>query len=89
MAKRKHVNRALKQANRAARAGDYAAAERWSKTAERIAAAGASAGWEAPDDRSPEAEALRAELLRRLETARDVRDEARKDYARALGDDVQ
>jgi hypothetical protein len=33
------VEQALRQANRAAKAGDHASADRWSKTAERLAAA--------------------------------------------------
>jgi len=81
MPKRTHVNHALKQANRAAKQGDLVAAERWSKLAERITIAAGSSGWDAPEDRSEEAEALRAELLRRLEAARSVRREYEAAFA--------
>ncbi len=57
---------ALKQAQAASRRGDIAGAERWSKTAERMAAAGASLAERAPPGDWREEEATRAELRARL-----------------------
>ncbi len=58
---------ALKQARGAARRGDLAAAERWSKTAERMAGAAEKlANLPLPPDSWEKEEALRAELRRRL-----------------------
>ncbi len=58
---------ALKQAQAAARKGDAMAAERWSKTAQRMAAAAERlAKLPAPVPDHEDEEALRAELRRRL-----------------------
>jgi hypothetical protein len=59
---------ALKQARAASRRGDLAAAERWSKSAERMAAAAEKlANLPPPPDSWENEEALRAELRRRLD----------------------
>lgn len=65
---------ALGQAQRAAKRGDLREAERWSKTAERMAAAAEKLG-ALPQAEEEDAEALRAELrarLRRLVEANDA-----------------
>ena len=58
---------AIKQASRAAKHGDLAAAERWTKNAERLAEAVVrTAGVQAPVMSAAEEESLRAELRARL-----------------------
>lgn len=58
---------ALKQARRAAKQGDLAACEKWSKNAERMAlAAEKLAALPQPEDSYENEEALRAELRERL-----------------------
>jgi hypothetical protein len=65
---REEVTRALKQAEAAARHGDLAAAERWSKTADRLAAVAARMeAIAAPPPEEEDIEECRAELRRRLE----------------------
>jgi hypothetical protein len=64
---RESAQSALKQAERAARKGDLASAERWSKTAERMSAAAAKLASLQPSGPSyEEEEALRRELWERL-----------------------
>lgn len=70
MSANRDAERARKNAAAAVRRGDLAAAERWSKTAERLAAL------PPPPEQAVDHEALRAELRRRLarfsEAAEDV-----------------
>lgn len=74
---RTQAHAALKQAQRAAKRGDLADAERWSKTAERLAAAAEKLGalpGVAIDDEAEEA-ALRAEFMARLHKLVEVHEE--------------
>jgi hypothetical protein len=62
---RRQGKHALKHAARAARRGDLAAAERWSRIAERMAEAAQNLSAAPPDD-AQAAETIRAELRQRF-----------------------
>lgn len=86
---RKHAASALKQAERAARKGDLALAERWSKVAAQTTAAAERLAALPPEpDSCEDDEALRAEIRERLRRIVEVDYEMRAwDYERQIYDE--
>jgi sRNA-binding protein len=76
MTENEHAAHALKQAQRAAKKGDLANAERWSKAAERMASAAGHLKQAAPPPDDNEKE-RRAELRRRFARMVDVKHDVR------------
>lgn len=81
----KPADHALRQAERAAKRGDLAAAERWTKVAAQN-----QKQWEAlrtrPREEVEDVEAIRAELIRRFQAfqAQSISDDEREKYIEAV-----